>query len=212
MRLLYLIGGEADGHLLKALRELGHTVEVARAEDILSVGETDDPDGVIVDLRAPSPDWAAKLASMWPSAFQVQVTGETAPDLAAATLRAGADACFVRPLEVREIAGRLEAAARRRAIGGGVTLQDRRLVIDGEAIDLAPRERLIVEILAQRPGRVLTAEEIGERIWGAEAVGDPASIRAAISRLGARVLREHGWRLIVGERGRGYRFQPRRGD
>ena len=207
MRLLYLFGAKPDAHLVKGLRELGHAVEAEWAEH--ADGLEAQPDAVIVDLAAPSADWAARLAAAWPGAFHVQVVRAAAPGQIAGALRGGADACFARPLELREIAGRLEAAARRRSPS---PLHDGALTLDGEVVPLAPREQMIVELLALGPGQVLTAQEIGDAAWASTGGVDPATARAAISRLNARVLRQSGWRLIASERGRGYRYDPRRGD
>jgi len=212
MRLLYLATSGIDRRFLKALQELGHAVECQAAED---AGHTDAPEGVIIDLVLPSPEWAARLAATWPAAFHVQLVRTN--ERASAALRAGADACFARPLEVREIAGRLEAAARRAKSDTAedafaLSPRDRRLMTGGQTLQLTPREYLIVELLARRPGQVLSAEEIGAHIWGTEASGDPARVRASISRLATRSLRLHGWRLVSGGRGRGYRLEARHGD
>jgi DNA-binding response OmpR family regulator len=209
---LYLTTGEADSLLLKALRELGHAVDVARVEDLSSIESPEDLDCVIADLRAPSPDLAAAMTATWPLAFHIQLATTSDPIGAANALRAGADACFARPLELREIVGRLDAAARRRSTTSAFVLEGRQLEIHGERISLTANEALIVETLARNPGQIFNVEQIGERIWGVAAAAEPSSVRAAISRLNLRALRQHGWRLIVGERGRGYRFQPHRGD
>jgi DNA-binding response OmpR family regulator len=206
MRLLYLFDGTPDPRMEKGLRELGHVVEIDRAEDADALEAL--PDAVVVDLSEPSAGWAARLAAAWPGAFHVQVVHAATSHQIAEALRGGADACFVRPLELREIAGRLEAAARRRSPS---PLRDGALVLDGEVILLTPREQMIVEFMARRPGQVLTAEEIGDAVWGLAGGVDPATVRAAISRLQTRIFRRRGWRLIAGQRGHGYRFEPRRG-
>jgi two-component system, OmpR family, response regulator len=205
VRLLYLFRDTPDERLDKGLRELGHSIELAPAE-AASVADVD-PDAVIVEASAPSADLARRLATIWPAAFHIQAADRTTPAETAAALRSGADVCFARPLELREIAVRLEAAARRLAPS---PLKGGRLMLDGEAISLSPREQAIVEVLARRPGSVLATREIGDAVWGADALVDPATVRAAISRLSARVLARHGWRIVSAVRGRGYRFDPRR--
>jgi DNA-binding response OmpR family regulator len=205
MRLLYLFDGAPDPRVERGMRELGHALDIERAEDADALEAL--PDAVVVDLAAPSAGWAARLATAWPGAFHVQVVHAATSRQIAEALRGGADACFVRPLELREIAGRLEAAARRRSPS---PLRDGALVLDGEVVPLTPRERMIVELLARRPGQVLTAQEIGDAVWGLAGGVDPATVRAAISRLQTRISRRLGWRLIAGQRGHGYRFEPRR--
>jgi DNA-binding response OmpR family regulator len=207
VRLLYLFTAAPDPRLDKGLRELGHAVEAESSED--AEGLEAQADAVIIDLAAPSAEWAVRLAALWPEAFHVQVVQAATPRQVAGALRGGADACFARPLELRELAGRLDAAARRRSPS---PLRDGALVLNGEAVSLTPREQMIVELLARRPGLVLTAQEIGEAVWGPAGGTDAATVRAAISRLQIRIWRQSGWRLIASERGRGYRYDPRRGD
>jgi DNA-binding response OmpR family regulator len=204
VRLLYLFRRAPDERLDKGLRELGHAVEAAPAEAASTLEA--EPDAVIVEVTAPCADLARRLAETWPLAFHIQVAERTTASETASALRSGADACFVRPLELREIGGRLEAAARRLP---GSPMQGGRLALDGGVIQLTPREQAIVETLARRPGSVLTTREIGDAVWGADALVDPATVRAAISRLSARIFARYGWRLVSAERGRGYRFDPR---
>lgn len=215
MRILLLANSQVDAFLVRALRELNHVVEIRGAVEPPLFDTEENPDCVILDLSSPSPDWAARAAAAWPASFHIQVVDQDDQSAKVAALRAGADACHARPLEIREIGERLEAAARRsRGRGALFALSgpEQRLFIDGLSIPLTRREYQIVELLAREPGEALGAEEISTRIWGADEARDPAGVRACISRLSGRIERAHGWRLIRGERGRGYRLQPRPRD
>ena len=179
------------------------------------IDASENPDCVVLDLASPSPVWAARAAAAWPASFHIQVVDQDNQPAKVAALRAGADACHARPFEIREIGEKLEAASRRSRGGGALFAlsgSEQRLVIDDLSIPLARREYVIVELLARRPGEALSAEEISTRIWGADDAREPAGVRACISRLSGRIERAHGWRLIRGERGRGYRLQPRPRD
>lgn len=218
MRIFYLATIEGDVRLIRALKELGHVVESRFEDDLPTDAAEDGPDCVIVDLAAPSPIWAARLAAAHPSAFHIQIVSSEDRAAGVQALRAGADAWFARPLQIREISAKLEGAARRLAADGApapfkLSGQEQCLHIRDEAVPLTRTEYLIVDLLARHPGQVLTAEEIARRIWGEDDRRNPAGLRACVSRLATRIEREHGWRLIQGERGRGYRLapQPRNG-
>jgi DNA-binding response OmpR family regulator len=211
VRICYLSTIEADGRLIRALKELGHVVESRFGDDLSTDGLADGPDCVILDLSAPSPIWAARLAAVHPGAFHIQIVTREDRAAGAKALRAGADAWFARPLQIREIGAKLEGAARRLGADGTgapfrLSGQEQRLYILGEPVPLTRSEYLIVDLLARHPGQVLTAEEISERLWPEEGGRNPASTRACVSRLVSKVERAHGWRLILSERGRGYRL------
>ena len=195
---------------------MGHAIEIETPDAALHGVHSLDPEAIILELPQPSAEWAVKVAAAWPDAFQVQITSPGDASLRAGALRAGADACFTRPLQVRELAGRLDAAVRRVAAVFDrfhqLSLENRRVKIDGETLDLSALEHLIIKSLSSQPGQILTAAEIGEQIGNEGVAASPASIRSAIARLASRTIRERGWRLVVGERGLGYRFDPRKPD
>jgi DNA-binding response OmpR family regulator len=197
--------------VVKALRELNHIV----AEDgwpLESVAPDDPFDATIADSPSPSPALAARFAADWPEAFHIQIVDADDQALRIAALRAGADACFARPVHARELGGKLDAMARRSrgAVAGesnaGVALANQSLTVAGVRVSLSRREFLIVELLSREPGRIFTAEEIHDRVWGGDDQDDAVSVRACVSRLNTRLARAHGWWLIRGQRGRGYRL------
>ncbi len=80
---------------------------------------------------------------------------------------------------------------------------DRHVVMrNGARVALAPTEfRLLIE-LAAAPGRVRAYADLLHRVWGAEYVGDTGFLHVYISRLRKKL----GQRVILTERGFGYRF------
>jgi DNA-binding response OmpR family regulator len=88
-------------------------------------------------------------------------------------LDAGADDYIVKPFGFEELTARMRAVLRRS--GGEATVMDcgplrvdvagRRVFVDGEQIALTGKEFDIVACLALEPGRVVSREEIFDRVW-----------------------------------------------
>ncbi|MGB9903758.1 MAG: response regulator [Desulfotomaculales bacterium] len=79
--------------------------------------------------------------------------------------------------------------------------------LDGERLDLTPKEFELVSFLAGAPGRVFTREELLERIWGYDYPGDSRTVDVHIRHIRQKLSRAPGaHRLIETVRGVGYRF------
>jgi predicted ATPase/DNA-binding winged helix-turn-helix (wHTH) protein len=75
---------------------------------------------------------------------------------------------------------------------------------DGIAVPLGSRSQLILEVLAGRPGELVTHRELIEVLWPARG-GDAASLRVHVSAL-RRALGDLEGAYIINEHGRGYRL------
>mgnify|MGYP004444545143 FL=1 len=86
--------------------------------------------------------------------------------------------------------------------------QDSRIVtIDDVVIALTPREYDILLLLASNAGRVFTKEEIFERVWGLDAMGETSTIMVHIKRLREKIeLPNRDVQLVETVWGVGYRF------
>ena len=132
-------------------------------------------------------------------------------------LELGADDYLTKPFQAAELLARIRAALRRpTADGSTARLQVQDLDIDaagfrvsqsGRAVDLTATEfRLLVE-LARSGERVVSREELLERVWGYDYLGDSRLVDMAIKRLRDKLgddAREP--RYIMTVRGAGYRL------
>lgn len=128
-----------------------------------------------------------------------------------AGLDAGADDYLVKPFHFAELVARVRALGRR-GDEQGSTLRVGELTLDltahracrsGVELDLTAREFSLLRYFMSRPGAVLSAEELLEHVWDANANPFTSSVRVILSRL-RRKLGEPA--LIVTVTGVGYQL------
>jgi two-component system OmpR family response regulator/two-component system copper resistance phosphate regulon response regulator CusR len=129
-----------------------------------------------------------------------------------AGLRAGADDYLVKPFDLSELLARLEAIHRRwqdrpsaHMVAGPLALDlaARRVLRDGEEVDLTPTEFRILEMLMRHCGQVVTRRMLCEHLWEADWEGTTNVIEVHINRLRNK-LDAGEPSLIQTVRGRGY--------
>lgn len=130
-------------------------------------------------------------------------------------LEAGADDYVVKPFEIDELLARVQALLRRthgfgRLKVGPLEIDrlQRRVAVDGAALDLTAREYALLLFLAHQPGRAVARSELLAHVWTTQF--DPGSnlVDVHISRLRDK-LGEHAW-MIDTVRGKGYRLRTER--
>ena len=81
---------------------------------------------------------------------------------------------------------------------------------NGRPLDLSVREYDILSFLSSTPGRVVTREELMEKVWGYEYYGDLRAVDVAIRRLREKVEDEPAQpKYIITKRGMGYYYDER---
>src|SRR6185312_8311089 len=133
-----------------------------------------------------------------------------------AGLDTGADDYVLKPFDFQELLARLRAVVRRRdghaqsLIGGGALRLDlarREALHRGERLALSAREFALLHALLERPGAVLSREQLEQRIygWGDEVSSNAVEviIHGLRKRLGAdsiRNVRGLGWHIPAEEK------------
>jgi DNA-binding response OmpR family regulator len=115
---------------------------------------------------------------------------------AAAALEAGADDYIRKPFGANELMARLRAVLRRTVpeqgkshiVAGDIHVDVRQHIVSfkGEEINLSKTEFALLTYLLSNPNRVLTHDQILERIWGSDYVGAHHVLRVCLSRLKQR--------------------------
>jgi two-component system, OmpR family, response regulator len=203
-----------DG-LSRSLRNTGYAVETAQdgklADDLLS---THAFDLVVLDLGLPELDGLEVLRRMRRRASAVPVLILTARDAIedrVAGLDLGADDYMAKPFNLAELEARVRALVRRaqsansaRLTHGSLTLDTaaRRAFAGEDALDLSAREVALLEALLLSAGRVISKDQLTDRLYGvADEVG-PNAIEVFVHRLRRKI--EPAGVVIRTIRGLGY--------
>jgi len=211
-------------YLVKALREAGHIADhAANGRDGLFLASSETYDALIVDRLLPLMDGLAVIGVL-------RATGRQAPVMVLSALsdlderirglRAGGDDYLVKPFAFEELMARLEAIVRRSQPAGGnaAGITVARLRVDnleldplsrqvrraGQLIDLKPQEFRLLEFLMRHAGQVVTRTMILESVWDYHFDPQTNVIDVHVSRLRAKIDRDHARALIHTVRGAGY--------
>lgn len=182
------------------LRRSGYAVDIAGdGEEGLWMAESRDYDAIILDLMLPKLDGLTLLRTLRARGRAGHVLILTARDAVedrVTGLQAGADDYLVKPFAFEELLARVQALVRRRygakspllCVGDLRIDTAARTVRRGEAsIGLAPREYALLELLALRPGEVVSRAEIEEHIYDERAEPLSNVVDAAICALRRRL-------------------------
>jgi two-component system alkaline phosphatase synthesis response regulator PhoP len=130
----------------------------------------------------------------------------------------GADDYITKPFSVRELVARIKAALRRTkpeelapaAFEFGnvsVDVPGQRLLVKGESIEVSNREFRLLCYLIENRGRVLSRDQILNKVWGFDYEGTARTIDNFINKLRAKLEDEPtDPQFIVTVRGVGYKF------
>ena len=210
--------------LTLALEDEGYDVrEAADGRTGLEMFAADEPDLVLLDLRLPDIGGFEVCRQMRSSSIVpiIIVTAQTDTYDLVAGLEAGADDYVTKPVVPKELAARIRAALRRVQLHesttaspppsrfGDVELRRAQGIAlkGGIELNLTKTEfRLLCEF-ADHAGMVLSRDQLLERVWGYEYLGDSRLVDAHVRRLRVKI-EDHpdDPKLIVTARGIGYRL------
>ena len=178
-------------------------------------------DVVVLDLMMPGEDGLSicrRLADHGPPIIMLSAMGEDADRIVG--LELGADDYLAKPCNPRELLARIRAVLRRRAApaseGRGQALRFRGWRLDlvrrevtgpeGVAIPLSGGEFNLLRVFAERPGRILSRDQLLELARGPATEAFDRAIDVQISRLRKKLDDGSGAEIIETIRGEGYRF------
>ena len=182
MRLLLVEDDTMIGEaVLDLLRAEQYAVDWARDGDAADTAlRTQAYDLVLLDLGLPQRDGLAVLRDLRARKNRTPVLVATARDAVAQRIEgldAGADDYVLKPFSVKELVARVEAVLRRSAerpsdvatvnVRGGTADLDRSELRyeDGARVELSEREVTLLRYLAMNAGRVISRDELLERVW-----------------------------------------------
>jgi len=178
------------------------------------------PDLIVLDVMLPGMDGIELLSRLRRESdvYVILLTARTEETDKVIGLTVGADDYVTKPFSPRELVARVKAALRRLQAGTGsggeggvlsfrhvnIDANARVVKVDDRPIELTSVEFDLLKALAENRGRVLTREQLLEKVWGGEYSGE---LRVVDVHLG-HVRQKLGMpELIVTVRGVGYRFE-----
>ena len=177
------------------------------------------PDLILLDVMLPGMDGIELLSRLRRESdvYVILLTARTEETDKIVGLSIGADDYVTKPFSPRELVARVKAALRRIDSRGGSTgvrnvlsfrhvlidADARRVTVDENPIELTTVEFDLLKALAENHGRVLSREQLLEKVWGGEYFGE---IRVVDVHLGHVRQKLGGEDLIATVRGVGYRF------
>jgi DNA-binding response OmpR family regulator len=207
-----------------ALEDEGYEVRQAPdgREGLASFAD-DEPDLVLLDLRLPDMSGFDVCRQLRKTSIVpiIIVTAQTDTYDLVAGLEAGADDYVTKPVVPKELAARIRAALRRvhlheatpaspsAARFGDVELRrDLGVVLKaGVELNLTKTEYRLVCEFADHANMVLSRDQLLERVWGYEYLGDSRLVDAHVRRLRVKIEDQPDEpKLIVTARGVGYRL------
>ena len=205
------------------LRKEGYEVFVA-ADGNAALTEFDKhgPDLILLDLMLPgiSGTEVCRTIRGKSSVPIIMVTAKDGEVDKVVGLELGADDYVTKPFSSRELLARIRAVLRRHGEqeellpptveAGGVRIDVERHVVSvrGSNVTMPLKEFDLLEFLLRNSGRVLTRNQLIDRVWGADYVGDTKTLDVHIKRLRAKIEEDPGNPVhILTVRGLGYKYE-----
>jgi DNA-binding response OmpR family regulator len=212
-----------------ALEDEGYEVrEAPDGRTGLAMFEAAEPDLVLLDLRLPDVSGFDVCRIMRANSIVpiIMVTAQTDTYDMVAGLEAGADDYVTKPVVPKELAARIRAHLRRVQLHeaggsssgqptkpttfGDIELRREQGIVlkGGEPVSLTKTEFNLLCEFADHAGLVLSRDQLLERVWGYDYLGDSRLVDAHVRRLRVKIEDQADEpRLIVTVRGIGYRLQ-----
>jgi len=180
------------------------------------------PDLIILDVMLPGMDGIELLSLLRRESdvYVIMLTARTEETDKIVGLSIGADDYVAKPFSPRELVARVKAALRRIEAGTGsggersvlsfqhvrIDVSARKVSVDENPIELTAVEFDLFKALAENHGRVLSREQLLEKVWGGEYFGEIRVVDVHLGHVRQKLGRDD---LIATVRGVGYRFEDK---
>ena len=189
----------------------------------MSTFETYEPNLILLDLMLPGIDGYQVCREIRAKSgvpiIMLSAKGEIFDKVLG--LELGADDYMVKPFEPKELLARVKAVLRRSDTKESnaekeivfpnltINLSNYELKINGNIVEVPPKELELLYFLASNPNRVFTREQLLEEVWGFDYFGDSRTVDVHIKRLREKLEGvEANWQLKT-VWGVGYKFEVR---
>ena len=192
---------------LYMMKEGYETQEIYDGKEAAAAVEGFQPDLILLDLMLPGMDGYQVCTEVRKTSrvpiIMLTAKGETFDKVLG--LELGADDYIVKPFEPKELVARVKAVLRRyepkqeedkNILKFGeleINLSNYSVLYHGKSLDFPPKEFELLSFLAQHPNRVFTREQLLDRIWGYEYVGDTRTVDVHVKRIREKLNSEDEW-------------------
>ena len=207
------------------LRRDGHDVaEAADGTTALDLLEADPPDLVVLDMMLPGVNGLDILRRVRSTSDipVIMLTARAEESDRVSGLELGADDYVVKPFSPRELAARVNGVLRRTSGRENSSPQpldfenlhmdplSREVTLDGEVIEMTPKEFDVLVFLANSPRQVFSRAQLLESVWQSSPDWqDPATVTVHVRRIRNKIEADpEKPRWITTVWGVGYRFEP----
>ncbi len=214
------------------LKKEGYTVEtVGDGRAALESARRLKPDLIVLDIMLPEMDGfeVARILRKEMSAAILMLTARDDEIDRVVGLEVGADDYLTKPFSMRELLARVKSQLRRARLlreemgkssssapahevlafdNLSINLTRREVLLDGEPIQIKPKEYELLLFLAEHRRPMLSREFILERVWGWDFIGDSRTVDVHVRWLRQKIEADSSNPTrIVTVRGGGYRFE-----
>lgn len=202
-------------------REGFNVVQVYDGLKAIPVFEETEPDLILLDVMLPGKEgWdILKEIREEDTCPVIMLTALTDVDYRLSGFKSGADDYISKPFVAEEVVARVHAVLRRSSsvvaegdhvhAFGSLTIDDQSYMVhlDGEEINLTPRDLSLLIFFAKHPNQIFTREQLLDQVWGMDYDGSDRAVDLAIKRIRKAI---DAWPVTEGEiktlRGLGYQL------
>ena len=216
---------------LYLLKECFATEIAYTGKDALALAATFNPDLILLDIMLPDIDGYEVCTEIRKTRqtpiIMLSAKGEVFDKVLG--LKLGADDYMIKPFDSNELVARVGALLRRcnsrtdnfqnynptNADHIGTYVEYDNLVVnisnytvtlEGKNLEMPPKELELLYFLASRPNQVFTREQLLDKLWGYEYVGDTRTVDVHIKRLREKLTDKYNWSIFT-VWGIGYKFE-----
>ncbi len=180
-----------------------HLFEAYNGEEALDVMKKEDIHLVLMDIMMPKMDGITAMLKIreMSNVPVILLTAKSEDNDKILGLTVGADDYITKPFNPLEVSARVKSQLRRyRLLGskpeesrsitiGSIELNDARkeVLVDGEMVNLTPKEYEILKLMMSEPGKVFSPDQIYRKVWGQEPYGSENTVAVHIRHLREKI-------------------------